>query len=403
MLFTYKALDASNRPINGSIDALNIEVAITSLQRRGFTISTIQPAAGGSFLKRDLAFWKRVKTKDVVIISRQISTLFEAQISAFKIFRLLATECDNPTLRQVLIAISDDLQGGSSISKALAKHPQVFSGFFVNMVHSGEEAGKLDQIFGFLADYLERTYEVTSKARGALVYPIFVIITFIGVMALMLTTVIPSISSILTESGQDIPVYTKIVLGISFFFVEYGWLLLAALVIAVLVLWRFSRTENGRYALSEFKIRFPYVGSLFRKLYLSRISDNMHTQLSAAVPIVRALEITAEVVDNAVFEKALAVAADEVKGGSSIADAFGKSRVIPGIMIQMIKVGEESGELGSILETMARFYRREVANAVDTLVSLIEPALIILLGLGVGFLLAAVLIPIYSIVGGGGG
>lgn len=403
MLFTYKALDASNRPINGSIDALNIEVAITSLQRRGFTISTIQPAAGGSFLKRDLAFWKRVKTKDVVIISRQISTLFEAQISAFKIFRLLATECDNPILRQVLVAISDDLQGGSSISKALAKHPQVFSGFFVNMVRSGEEAGKLDQIFGFLADYLERTYEVTSKARGALVYPIFVIITFIGVMALMLTTVIPSISSILTESGQDIPVYTKIVLGISFFFVAYGWLLLAALVIAVLILWRFSKTENGRYALSEFKIRFPYIGTLFRKLYLSRISDNMHTQLSAAVPIVRALEITAEVVDNAVFEKALAVAADEVKGGSSIADAFGKSRVIPGIMIQMIKVGEESGELGSILETMARFYRREVANAVDTLVSLIEPALIILLGLGVGFLLAAVLIPIYSIVGGGGG
>lgn len=403
MLFTYKALDASNRPVNGSIDALNIEVAITALQRRGFTISTIQPAAGGSFFKRDLAFWKRVKTKDVVIISRQISTLFEAQISAFKIFRLLATECDNPILRQVLVAISDDLQGGSSISKALAKHPQVFSGFFVNMVRSGEEAGKLDQIFGFLADYLERTYEVTSKARGALVYPLFVIITFIGVMALMLTTVIPSISSILTESGQDIPVYTKIVLGISFFFVEYGWLLLAIVVIAVLVLWRFSKTENGRYALSEFKIRLPYIGTLFRKLYLSRISDNMHTQLSAAIPIVRALEITAEVVDNAVFEKALAVAADEVKGGSSIADAFGKSRVIPGIMIQMIKVGEESGELGSILETMARFYRREVANAVDTLVSLIEPALIILLGLGVGFLLAAVLIPIYSIVGGGGG
>lgn len=402
MLFTYKALDASNRSVNGSIDALNIEVAITALQRRGFTISTIQPAAGGSFLKRDLAFWKHIKTKDVVIISRQISTLFEAQISAFKIFRLLATECDNPILRQVLVAISDDLQGGSSISKALAKHPQVFSGFFVNMVRSGEEAGKLDQIFGFLADYLERTYEVTSKARGALVYPLFVIITFIGVMALMLTTVIPSISSILTESGQDIPVYTKIVLGISFFFVEYGWLLLAIVVIAVLILWRFSKTENGRYTVSEFKIRLPYIGTLFRKLYLSRISDNMHTQLSAAIPIVRALEITAEVVDNAVFEKALAVAADEVKGGSSIADAFGKSRVIPGIMIQMIKVGEESGELGSILETMARFYRREVANAVDTLVSLIEPALIILLGLGVGFLLAAVLIPIYSIVGGGG-
>ncbi|MEK7087880.1 MAG: type II secretion system F family protein [Patescibacteria group bacterium] len=402
MLFHYKALDASNRPVGGAIDALNIEVAIQGLQRRGFTISTIVPAGKTSLFGRDIAFWKRVKTKDIVILSRQISTLFEAQVSAFRIFRLLATETDHPMLRQILIAISDDLQGGSSISKALGKHPHVFSGFFVNMVRSGEEAGKLDQVFGFLADYLERTYEVASKARGALVYPFFVIITFIGVMVLMFTTVIPSISSILTESGQDIPIYTKIVLGISFFFVEYGWLLFALVVLVGIVLWRFSKTAQGRYTLSEFKIRFPYVGTLFRKLYLSRISDNMHTQLSAAIPIVKAIEITAEVVDNAVFEKALAVAAEEVKGGSSIADAFGKSRVIPGIMIQMIKVGEESGELVSILNTMARFYRREVANAVDTLVSLIEPALIIMLGLGVGFLLASVLIPIYSIVGGGG-
>jgi len=151
--------------------------------------------------------------------------------------------------------------------------------------------------------------------------------------------------------------------------------------------------------MSQLKITLPYIGNLYRKLYLSRIADNMHTQLSAAIPIVKSLEITAEVVDNAVFENALALATEGVRGGSSIADAFAKSSVIPGIMIQMIKVGEESGELGSILETMARFYRREVVNAVDTLVSLIEPVLIILLGLGVGFLLAAVLMPIYNIAG----
>ena len=267
------------------------------------------------------------------------------------------------------------------------------------MVRSGEEAGKIDTTFGFLADYLERTYEVTAKAKNALIYPIFVIITFVGVMVLMFVTVIPSISTILTESGQTIPFYTRVVLGISTFLVHYGWFILILLVLGGLFLWRFSKTPNGRYTFSEFKIGIPYIGNLYRKLYLSRIADNMHTQLSAAIPIIRSLEITAEVVDNAVFENALAVASEEVKGGSSIADAFGKSRVIPGILIQMIKVGEESGELGNILETMARFYRREVENAVDTLVSLIEPALIILLGLGVGFLLAAVLVPIYSIAG----
>lgn len=399
MLFTYTGVDSGGRTVNGSIDALTVEVALNSLQRRGFTISGIQPTAAPSIFKRDIAFWRRVSGKDLVILSRQISTLFEAQVSALRIFRLLAVEIEHPLLREILLSIADDIQGGSSISKALGKHPQAFSSFYVSMVKSGEEAGKIDQIFSFLADYLERTYEVTSKAKNALIYPIFVIFTFVAVMVLMFTTVIPSLSTILAESGQQLPIYTRAVLGISDFLVNYGWFLLIFLILLGLFLWRFVKTPDGRYTFDEIKIRIPYVGNLYRKLYLSRISDNLSTQLSAAIPIIRSLEITAEVVDNAVFENALALAAEEVKSGSSIADAFAKSRVIPGIMVQMMKVGEESGELGNILNTMARFYRREVANAVDTLVSLIEPVLIVILGLGVGFLLASVLIPIYNIAG----
>lgn len=399
MLFNYKAVDASGRPLAGSIDAINVEVAIASLQRRGLSISAITPAEHGGILTRNINFWRRVKGKDIVILSRQIATLFEAQVSALRIFRLLAAEVDHPVLKQTLVTVSDDLQGGSSISRALSKHPHIFGTFYVSMVRSGEEAGKLGETFGFMADYLERTYEVSAKAKNALIYPVFVIITFIGVMVLMLTTVIPSVSQILIQAQQDVPIYTKAILAISDFFVRFGWFLLIIAIVGCLFLWRFGKTPNGRYTFSEIKIKVPYVGNLYRKLYLSRIADNMHTMLLSAIPIIKALEITAEVVDNAVFESALAAAADGVRGGSSIADAFARSPVIPGIMVQMIKVGEESGELGNILETLGRFYRREVSNAVDTLVSLIEPALIILLGLGVGFLLAAVLIPIYSISG----
>lgn len=399
MLFTYQAFDTAGRSTNGSIDALNMEVAIGALQRRGFTISTIVPADDKSIFKREISLWKRIRGKDIVILSRQISTLFEAQVSALRIFRLLAIEMTNPILRNLLIDISDDIQAGSSISRALSKHPEAFSSFYVNMVRSGEEAGRLDKTFTYLADYLERTYEVTAKAKNALVYPMFVIITFIAVMVLMFTTVIPSITSILLESGQAIPIYTKIVIGMSKFLMSYGWFLLVLAIVIGLFLWQFAKTPKGRYTASQLKIKIPFIGNLFRKLYLSRIADNLHTQLIAAIPIVKALEVTKEVVDNAVFEEALSLAVEEVKGGSSIGDAFARSEVIPGIMVQMIKVGEESGELGNILETMARFYRREVANAVDTLVSLIEPALIILLGLGVGFLLMAVLMPIYSIAG----
>lgn len=401
MLFNYKALDTSGRPLTGSIDALTIEIAINALQRRGFIIASISPGEKGSLLTRDLAFWRRVRGKDIVILSRQIATLFAAQVSALRIFRLLAAESEHPLLTRTLLAVSDDIQGGSSISRALGKHPAVFSHFYIQMVHAGEEAGKLDETFSFLADYLERTYEVTSKAKNVLIYPIFVIITFIAVMVLMLTTVIPSVATILTEAQQEIPVYTKIVLGVSGFFVSYGWFLLIVVILGALFLWRFGKTAQGRLVFSEFKISVPYVGTLYRKLYLNRIADTLHTELSSAIPIIKALEITADVVDNVVFEQALASVAEGVKGGSSIADALSRVPVIPGIMVQMVKVGEESGELANILETLARFYRREVTNAVDTLVSLIEPALIVLLGLGVGFLLAAVLIPIYNIAGTG--
>lgn len=400
MLFNYKAIDASGRPLSGSIEALNIEVAINALQRRGFVLSTIAPEGGGSLLSRDIALWRGVGSKDIVLLSRELATLFEAQVPALRIFRMLASEIRHPILKNVLVSVADELQAGSSISNALAKHPKVFSNFYVQMVRSGEEAGKLDQIFEFLAEYLERTYEVTSKARNALVYPIFVLATFFGVMALMLTTVIPNISGLLVESGQELPIYTKAVLALSSLATSYGFFLLGAGVVGGFFLWRFSKTEKGKFTFGEFKIRIPLIGSLYRELYLSRIADNLHIMLLSAIPIIKALEITAEVVDNPVYAGVLRASAENVKGGSSIADALSGNRLIPGLIIQMVKVGEESGELVRILEMLGRFYRREVTNAVDTLVGLIEPMLIVTLGLAVGFLLAAVLLPIYQIAGG---
>ena len=215
----------------------------------------------------------------------------------------------------------------------------------------------------------------------------------------MLTVVIPKISAILTESGQAIPVYTKIVLGISGFFVSYGVFLLILLVVGGFFLWRYSRTEAGKYTFDRFKISIPAVQILYRKLYLSRIADNMNVMLLSGIPIVRGLDLTSKVVDNKIFEDLLNKAVEDVKTGSSISDAMMKSGEIPGIFIAMIKIGEETGQLGNILKTLANFYRREVVNAIDTLVGLIEPVMIVFLGFGVAFLLASVLIPIYNISG----
>lgn len=398
MLFTYQALDQAGGKKDGTIDAVNLDIAIASLQRRGLVITSIHEIGGSSkMFGTNFSFLDRVSNKDVVILSRQLATLFSAQVSALRIFRLLSEEAENKYLGKQLAIVADDLQGGSSISGALQKHPKIFSEFYVNMVKAGEESGKLDETFNYLADYLDRTYELITKARGALVYPSFIIITFVAVMLLMFTLVIPKISAILADSGQEIPIYTKIVLGISNFLLHYGFVLLAAAIVGGFFLVRFIRTENGREAFDHFKLKIPYLSTLFRKLYLARIADNMNTMLISGIPMVRALELTSTVINNVIYQRIMTEAVNGVKGGKPISEALSGNTEIPGIMIQMMKVGEETGELGNILKTLASFYTREVKVAVDALVDIIEPVMIVMLGVGVATLLASVLIPIYNV------
>ena len=399
MLFTYRALDADGHEREGTVEALSMDVAVSTLQRRSLIVSSITPANPKSALSVEISFLKHVSNKEVVILSRQVATLFEAQVSALRVFRLLASEVENKYLSEILTQVADDLQGGSPISKALARHPKVFSSFYVNMVKSGEESGKLSQTFGYLADYLDRSYEVASKASNALIYPAFVVAVFFIVMGLMLTIVIPKISAVLVDSGQKIPIYTQIVISLSNLILHYGIFFLIALLVAGFFVYRATLTPAGRLLLDSFKLDMPYLGDLYQKLYLSRIADNFATMLMSGVQVVEAVDITASVVDSATYEKVLRQVGEDVKGGASISDALARHAEIPGIMSAMVKVGEETGKLGDILATLAKFYQREVTTAVDTLVDLIEPLMIVFLGLGVGILLAAVLIPIYNLAG----
>ena len=401
MLFIYKAINQSGGREEGEIEAFTIDSAIGILQKKGLVLSSVVPKEEkhGGILSR-IPFFNKVSNKDIVILSRQISTLFEAQVSALRVFKLIATEAENPKLRTSLLQIVDDLQGGSSISGALAKHSDVFSDFYVNMVKAGEESGHIDESFSYLADYLDRTYEVSSKAKNALIYPAFVIFTFIAVMILMFTVIVPKIGAIIKDSAQEVPFYTKIVFGVSDFFINYYvFLLIGLLVFAILVVW-YMRTPEGRAWVSDFRLRVPYVGDLYRKLYLSRFADNMSTMVLSGIPMLKAIEVTASIIDNQTYKDLLNTTLLKVKSGSALSAALGDSDDMPRILVQMVKVGEESGQMGNILKTMAKFYQREVMNAVDTLVGLIEPVMIVGLGLGVGVLLAAVLMPIYNIASG---
>jgi type IV pilus assembly protein PilC len=400
MEFTYEGLDQQGKPQGGIVNAASQDAAIQGLQRNGLTITAIKVSGQGGGLINSLqhvTFFGGVKNRDLVMLSRQIATLFEAQVSALRVFRLLAEQAEKPVLRQILTEVSDDLQAGNSISKALDKHPEAFSDFYVNMVRAGEESGKLDQTFLFLADYIDRNYALSSKVRNALIYPGFIFVTFIGVMILMLTVIIPKIGSILTDSGGTLPVETQIVLGLSAFLVDYGIFILIAIIIGGYFVSRYFKTPKGALALGQLKLSMPYIGDLYKKLYLTRITDNMHIMLSSGISAVRSLEITAAVVDNDIYQRILTEALEGVKAGSSMSQVFAKyPKEIPAILVQMLQIGEETGEMGSILERLSKFYEREVNASVDTIVALIEPALIIALGLGVGFLLASVLLPIYN-------
>jgi type IV pilus assembly protein PilC len=400
-VFTYSALDQEGNKREGTIDAVSMDVAIAALQRRGLIISQIdEPVERATGLSANIALFNGVKNADIVMLSRQITTLFEAQVSALRAFRLLAAEARTPLLGEKLTQIANDIQSGSPISSALSKQPTMFSPFYVNMVRAGEESGKLDETFAFLADYLDRNYEITQKARNALIYPAFIFSTFIVVMGLMLTLVIPNLADMLEGVGQDVPVYTKVVIGLSNFLRHYILLILIMLAAGAFFLYRYSKTGKGKEMLSRARLEIPVIGGIYQKIYLSRVSDNLSTMLKSGIQVLRGLEITASVVEDATYERILKSAAEDVKGGMPVSEALRKYPEMPGIVVAMMKIGEETGNMGQILETMARFYRREVNNAVDTMVDLIEPVMIVALAVGVATLLASVLIPIYNIASG---
>ena len=396
MLFAYKAVTKEGRETTGEIEAQSQDVAVNSLQRSGLVVISARPADQKSLFEYDIVFLNRVSAKEISMASRQISTLLEAHVPALKTFRLLANESENPTLAKKFTEIADDVQNGVPISDALYKHPSVFSDFYVNMVRGGEESGKLADTFTALADYLERSYELGSKVRGALIYPAFIIATFFVVMILMLVLVIPKLSDVITSSGQEVPVYTKAVIGASSFLINYGAFAFILFVVAIFLVWRYTRGTN---MVAQAKLWLPGIGTLYRMLYLSRIADNMHTMLANGISMVRGIEITASVVNNQIYHDVLMEAVVAVKGGAPFSTALEVHKEIPNVMIQMVRVGEETGEVGNILKKLSSFYQREVNTAVDTLVSMIEPVMIVALGLGVGGVLASVLVPIYQIAG----
>lgn len=397
--YSYQARTKDGEMRSGVIQSSSQEAALDTLQQNGLVVTTLLEEKKRSSFKFKLPLIGGVKQKDIVVFSRQLATLFEARVPVIQALKTMIGETESEGLKEAVAQILDDVSGGLSLSQSMGKYPDIFTPFYLNLIRSGEESGKLQEVFSYLADYIERSYYLTSKARNAMIYPAFIMIAIVGVLIVMLAVVVPKLTDIFKQVGQEVPLYTQIIITMSDFLVDYGLFLLLAFIIGAVIIWRWSLTIGGKWFFHSMQIKLPIIGTLFKKLFMARFTDNLRTMIISGIPILRALEISGDVVGNVVYQKAIADSIESVKGGSTISAALERTPEVPVLVTQMIRIGEASGRLDFILESVSKFYQRDVDSALESLVSLIEPLLIIILGLGVGVIVAAVLVPLYNLVG----
>ena len=398
MEFKYTGRTREGQIQKGSIEAASKKEAVALLQNRNLIILDLIEGARRTVLTQQITIFQRVKGKEMVAFSRQLSTLFSARIPLLESLRVLARQTENKYFSQVIFEIANDVEAGTLMSKALAKYPKVFSNFFINMIRSGEVSGGLDKTLDYLADYLEKQYYLNGKIRGAMGYPAFILSAFVVIGSLLMILVVPQLTSFLVETGQELPLPTQILIGTSNLILHWGWLILIVfigLVIACTV--SINRVPQARRYFDLLKIKSPIFGKIFTGIYLARITDNLSTLIQGGLPILQALQVTADVVGNVVYRKIIMEAKENVRIGNTISSCFYNYSEIPPMVTQMIATGEQTGSVDDILKKLSSFYTKEVDAMVALLSQLIEPVLIVILGGAVAILVASILIPIYNV------
>lgn len=399
MIFSYLARNRQGELQTGRIEAANETVALNILQTRHLIVVKIRGEQEAPILSKKIKIFSRVKRKELFIFFRQLSILIEANVPLVQSLKSLAEQIENRALSEIIFEVANDVDAGALFSKALAKHPKVFSTFTINLIKAGEVAGRLQESLIYLADHLEREYYLISKVRGAMFYPAFILITFLGVGILIMVMVMPNLSQILLDSGQTLPLPTLALIATSNFIIGWGWLLLILAVFIAGFIWQYLKTKQGRAQWDALKLKLPIFGKILQKTYLARFADNMDALIKGGVPILQALNISGQVVGNTVFEEIIFEARDEVKMGKNISSSLEKHKEFPPLFYQMMKTGEATGKLDVILAKLSGFYNKEVENVVNNLTQLLEPLLILLLGVGVTIMVFAVYMPIYNLAG----
>lgn len=395
-VFIWKGIDRKGKRAKGEIESDNMVIARELLLRQGVTIHRLKKKPKD--LLEYLPFLQgRVKDRDLVVFTRQFSTMIDAGVPIIQCLTVLREQSENKTFKTVLRQVARSVEAGSTLFDSLNKHPKVFDNLFCNLVAAGEAGGILDVILNRLASYIEKTAKLKKKVRGAMTYPGVVVSVAIAVVMVILLYVIPVFAGLFRDAGAPLPGMTLAVIALSDFVKHYFHWIILAVVLVVLSIRQLRRTRRGRDLTDRFLLRFPVFGILLRKVAVARFSRTLGTMLTSGIPILDALEIVAATSGNMVIEKAIRSARVSIAQGNSIAEPLFETKVFPPMVVHMISVGENSGALDSMLEKIADFYDEEVDVAVESLTSLLEPMLIVFLGVTIGALLIAMYLPIFQL------
>ncbi len=396
MLFKYRAKNSQGQMQYGTVEASTQDMALTVLQRHNLIPLSIEEVKQEGILSKQITLGG-VKGKDLVIFSRSLAALFDAGVPLVEALRTLAEQNTNLKFKEIISQIAEDVNSGLTFSKALAQHKKVFSQFYISMIKIGEVSGNLQNTLSYLSEYLEKEFNLQSKIRAALAYPAFIIGVFIIVGFVMFFFVIPQLTKIIANLSQEnLPFFTKLLLSISNPSPTMMFTVLAIILGGLGFLIYFLRTTEGKKIWHQTQLKLPIFGKLFKNIYQARFCENLSTLIKGGLPILQGLKITGDVVGNIVYQEIIEDVAKAVKIGNTIESVLSKKEEFDPLIVEMIAVGERSGKLESILKKTAEFYSMEIDRTVTNLSSLIEPILIVILGIGVFFILAAILVPMYS-------
>ena len=397
--FKYTARVQTGELQTGFVESENREGASAILSGHGLLVLSVESAGEKKWYDPFLDLFKRVKSADLMIFTRQFATLLDAKIPMADALKNLYRQTRNPVLKEAVLEVSSDVDSGLSLSQALEKHGTIFSEFYSNMVRSAEITGRLDKVMVFLADYLEKEHVIVSKIRNAMIYPAVVIGLIFVVGGIMVGFVFPQLVPVFEESGAQVPLITRALLGTGNFIAAWWWLLIILAIGGVAALINYVRTAEGKAILDQVMIKLPIFGEMFKKMYVARFAESVSVLIKGGSPVAQSLSIAANTMGSALYREAIEDIAEAVRRGQLFSQALEeRSEYFPALASQMIAVGEGTGKLDELLMRVSDFYTREVDDTVNNLVELIQPLLMVVIGIAVGVLFAAVLIPMFGLV-----